>query len=382
MDTSDPPPNLSPFPHPAVIDSEAQTRLLQAIDTKIGEVRTDAIDLSFGEIINLKRENEIRIDPEYQRLFRWSEEQKSKLVESVLLRLPIPPIFFIENEDGRYELIDGLQRVSSMAQFIEAGAIDREPLQLIGCDIVPELNGLIFDQLPLTFRLQLKRSAVRALIIKRQSRDFLRYEMFKRLNTGGSELSEQEIRNCSARIFGLIGIEFYEFLMRLSVKGEFYRLTETLAESDQEKRGREELALRFFAAKDGAEFYHGNVADWLNGYMDAVLLGKKPFNYKDQEAIFGRVFSAIERTSGEGAFCKFKEDTPVGGLAPAYYEAMVCAFARTIDKVESGNPGRINAAIIQARQSDNFKQNVGTGANKRSKLFGRIQVIEEAIKSA
>jgi hypothetical protein len=126
MDTSDPPPNLSPFPHPAVIDSEAQTRLLQAIDTKIGEVRTDAIDLSFGEIINLKRENEIRIDPEYQRLFRWSEEQKSKLVESVLLRLPIPPIFFIENEDGRYELIDGLQRVSSMAQFIEAGAIDRE----------------------------------------------------------------------------------------------------------------------------------------------------------------------------------------------------------------------------------------------------------------
>jgi hypothetical protein len=206
--------------------------------------------------------------------------------------------------------------------------------------------------------------------------------MFKRLNTGGSELSEQEIRNCSARIFGSTGIEFYEFLMRLTVEEEFYRLTETLAESDQEKRGREELALRFFAAKDGAEFYHGNVADWLNGYMDAVLLGKKPFNYKDQEAIFGRVFSAIERTSGEGAFCKFKEDRPVGGLAPAYYEAMVCAFARTIDKVESGNPERINAAIIQARQSDNFKQNVGTGANKRSKLFGRIQVIEEAIKSA
>ena len=233
-----------------LVDAESQTRLLEAqarllnsIDSKIGEVRTEAIDLTFGEIINLKRENEIRIDPEYQRLFRWSEEQKSRLVESVLLRLPIPPIFFIENEDGRYELIDGLQRVSSMAQFIEASVIDKVPLKLVGCDIVPELNDLIYDKLPLTLRLQLKRSAVRALVIKRQSRDFLRYEMFKRLNTGGSELSEQEIRNCSARLVGASGIRFYEFLIRLSQKPEFERLTETLADTDLEKRAREELVL-------------------------------------------------------------------------------------------------------------------------------------------
>lgn len=383
MSDNDLEPDLRPAHGNASIDDgEAQRRLLQVIDEKIGEVRTDAIDLSFGEIVNLKRDNEIRIDPEYQRLFRWSDEQRSRLVESVLLRLPIPPIFFIENEDGRYELIDGLQRVSSMAQFIEASVIDKEPLHLSGCDIVPELNGLTFDQLPLTLRLQVKRSAVRALVIKRQSRDFLRYEMFKRLNTGGSELSEQEIRNCSARLFGGVGIAFYEFLIRLSKKAEFERLTETLADSDQEKRGREELVLRFFAAKDGAKFYHGNVANWLNDYMDAVLLGKHPFIYGEQEAIFDRVFSAIEKTSGESAFCKFKNDRPVGGLAPAYYEAMVCAFARSIDKVESGDSGRTNAAVIQARQSDDFKRNVGTGANNRSKLHGRIEVIEKAIQSA
>ncbi|MEJ0092072.1 MAG: DUF262 domain-containing protein [Methylocella sp.] len=369
------PSDPAPAAKSATEHGEAQTRLLNAIDAKIGEVRTDAIDLSFGEIVNLKRDNEIRIDPEYQRLFRWSDEQRSRLVESVLLRLPIPPIFFIENEDGRYELIDGLQRVSSMAQFIDASVIDKEPLQLVGCDIVPELNGLTFDQLPLTLRLQLKRSAVRALIIKRQSRDFLRYEMFKRLNTGGSELSEQELRNCSARIFGPAGIAFYEFLIRLSEKPEFQRLTETLADSDQEKRGREELVLRFFAANDGAEFYHGNVADWLNGYMDGVLLGAKKFDYDKQEEIFNRVFTAIERVSGEGAFCKFKNDKAIGGLAPAYYEAMVCSFAHTLDHIEAGDSQRINAVIIEARQSTGFKQNVGTGANKRSKLFGRIQVL-------
>ncbi|OKO80146.1 hypothetical protein AC628_10020 [Bradyrhizobium sp. NAS96.2] len=351
------------------------------IDAKIGEVRTDAIDLSFGEIINLKRSDEIKIDPDYQRLFRWSEQQKSRLVESVLLRLPIPPIFFIENEDGRYELIDGLQRVSSIAQFIDSEIVDKPPLILDGCDIVPNLNGLSFADLPLTLRLQLKRSGVRALVIKRQSKDFLRYEMFKRLNTGGSELSEQELRNCSARIFGEKGIAFYEFLIKMSKLPAFAALTETLAEVDQEKRGREELALRFFAAKEGTEYYHGNVAEWLNSYMEAVLLEQKAFDYEQQEVIFKRVFGAVSRVAGEGAFCKYKNGQPIGGLAPAYYEAVVCAFERQLEKVETANSAALNAALIAARESESFKSNVGTGANKRSKLIGRISVLEEAIKS-
>ncbi len=367
---------------PATIDREAQSQLLAAIDAKIGEVRTDAIDLSFGEIINLKRSNEIRIDPEYQRLFRWSDEQRSRLVESVLLRLPIPPVYFIENEDGRYELIDGLQRVSSMAQFIDASVIGKDSLKLVGCDIVTELNQKTFADLPLTLQLQLKRSGVRALIIKRQSRDFLRYEMFKRLNTGGSELSEQEIRNCSARIFGDRGIAFYEYIIRLSQHASFSRLTETLADSDLEKRGREELVLRYFAAKNGANYFYGNVADWLSNYMEAVLLGKETFDYDNEEAIFDRVFDAVERVAGEGAFCKFKNDKPIGGLAPAYYEAIVCGVSRTIEKVEQADPNVINAALIETRQSNDFRQNVGTGANKRSKFAGRIAAIEAAIASA
>lgn len=364
------------------VDTEARTRLLAEIDAKIGEVRTDAIDLTFGEIINLKREDEIKIDPEYQRLFRWSEEQKSRLVESVLLRLPIPPVFFIENEDGKLELIDGLQRISSMCQFVDSDVIQKPPLKLVGCDIVPALNDQTFVTLPLTLQLQLKRSAVRAMVIKRQSKEFLRYEMFKRLNTGGSELSEQEIRNCSARIFGSRGVAFYELLISLSRHPSFMRLTETLADADQDKRGREELVLRFFAAKDGVEFFHGNVTDWLNAYMEAVLLDKKPFDFEGQSAEFERVFNAIEKVAGDTAFCKYKNDKAIGGLAPAYYEAMVCAFSREIVKVESADVAKLNSSIVAMRQSDKFRQNVGTGANKRSKLNGRVEAIQEAIQSA
>jgi Protein of unknown function DUF262 len=362
-----------------MMDNDQQIALMTAIDEKIGEVRTEAIDLSFGEIVNLKTANEIRIDPEYQRLFRWSAEQKSRLVESILLRLPIPPVYFVENEDGRYELIDGLQRISSIIQFIEPNLLGVEPLELTGCDIISPLNGYTYEALPLTLRLQVKRSAVRAIIIKRQSKYFLRYEMFKRLNTGGSLLSPQEIRNCSARLFGQSGVRFYDFVTELSKWPSFLKTTETLADVEIEKRGREELVLRFFAAKNGADFYHGHVADWLDTYMEAILLERVEFNFQQELGRFQEVFDAIAQVVGDGAFCKYTNNRPVGGLAPAHFEAIAIAFSDNLVKVKQTDPNVLNSAILEARQTQAFRDNVGPGANKRSKLAGRIQIIGGAI---
>lgn len=364
------------------MEEKAQLALMNAIDEKIGEVRTEAIDLTFGEIVNLKVQDEIRIDPEYQRLFRWSQEQKSRLVESILLRLPIPPVFFVENEDGRYELIDGLQRISSMIQFIDSSQIGVDPLILDGCDIIRNLNGVSFNDLPLTLKLQVKRSSVRAVVIKRQSKHFLRYEMFKRLNTGGSLLSPQELRNCSARLFGQRGVKFYDFVIDLSKYPSFVRVTEALADVEIEKRGREELVLRFFAAKIGSDHYRGNVADWLDAFMEGILLETIGFDFGAEEEAFKRTFDAVDRVLGESAFCKFSNDRPIGGLAPAHYEAIAIAFSDEIAKCEQADISVLNEAVTAAKQSQAFRENVGPGANNRTKLAGRISAIREAIQQA
>jgi len=328
--------------------------------------------------VNLKVQDEIRIDPEYQRLFRWSQEQKSRLVESILLRLPIPPVFFVENEDGRYELIDGLQRISSMIQFIDSAQINVDPLKLDGCDIIKELNQVTFDDLPLTLKLQVKRSSVRAIIIKRQSKHFLRYEMFKRLNTGGSLLSPQELRNCSARLFGDPGVSFYDFMIDLSQYPRFVRATEALADVEIEKRGREELVLRFFAAKNGANFYRGNVADWLDAFMEGILLEKIAFDFGVERVAFCRVFNSIDRVLGDTAFCKFSNDRPIGGLAPAHYEAIAIAFSDEIEKCEQADSAALCASIMAARQSANFRDNVGPGALASISSGSRSRVEEAA----
>ena len=278
--------------------------IVEQIDQRIGEVRTESLDLSFGEIVNLHAQEELIIHPEYQRLFRWSDEQKSRLVESVLLELPIPQIFVIENENGVLELIDGLQRVSTIIQFMDAAKLALTPLTLQGCDLIEGLNGLKFHDLPLSLRLRLKRSSVRTIVIKRQSKSFLRYEMFKRLNTGGAALAPQEIRNCSARMLGDSGNKFYSFLQNCAQFEPFKICIETISETDLKRKGDEELVLRFFTLKNAQHLFRGSVRDWLDDYMELVLLEKIKFDYDKELEVFQSLFKYFAEVLGAGAFVK------------------------------------------------------------------------------
>jgi hypothetical protein len=354
--------------------------LNKKIDKKIGEVRTDTLDLSFGEIVNLHSENELVIQPDYQRLFRWSNEQRSRLIESILLELPIPQIFVIENEDGVLELIDGLQRVCSVIQFIEPAKLKLEYLVLLGCDLISDLNGNKFDDLPLSLRLRIKRSSVRTIVIKRQSKSFLRYEMFKRLNTGGASLSPQEIRNCSSRMLGEGGIRFYSFLQKKALSEVFKVCTETISQSDLDKKGDEELVLRFFAAKNARNLFKGSVRDWLDEYMEKILLGKLAFDYDVESKIFDKLFGLFSETLGSGSFVKYRGESPVGALAPAYYEAITIGTCNLIDNIQKINPEKVRMAVIKAVQSEDFRSFTGPGANSKEKLEGRINTIQSALE--
>lgn len=358
-----------------------QPTIDEQIDQIIGEVRTESLDISFGEIINLYTNRELIIQPEYQRLFRWSSQQKSRLIESILLELPIPQIFTIENSDGVLELIDGLQRVSSVIQFIDSSVLDLEPLQLEGCDQIKQLNEKTYTDLSVRLKLRLKRSSVRTVIIKRQSKSFLRYEMFKRLNTGGSILAPQEIRNCSSRMLGENGIKFYTFLQQMAESTDFSKCTETLSQAERDQKGDEELVLRFFAAKNNQELFRGSVRDWLDNYMEGILLEKIQFDYDGEKQDFEKVFTFLARIMGESAFVRHRENSPIGALAPAYFEAVAIGVFRVLDHARKYPDSLVRKKIIHTIQSDKFKKNVGSGASTKSKLGNRISEIEEGLLS-
>ncbi|CEJ48818.1 DUF262 domain-containing protein [Xanthomonas citri pv. bilvae] len=341
------------------------------------EIRTTAVDFSFGELLNLHNTKEIIIRPEYQRLFRWTIEQRSRLIESIVLGLPIPPIFLIEGQSGILELIDGLQRISSVLQFLDHGAINEPELRLAGCDIVNELNSKVFSELPLTVRLKIKRSPIRATIINKSGDAFVKYEMFKRLNTDGSLLSSQEIRNCSSRMVEG-GDLFYDAIQEMAKYPSFVKAIQRLPDTFREKRADEELVLRFFAVTLFRDHYHGNIEEWLDSIMEPILFRKVKFDLTIQKASFEKVFDLIAEKLGDSAFTRFTEDgVSTGRLAPAYYEATACTFSDCYEAIQPVSGEEVKRKLIAAYTDQLFLESTGPGANTIPKLEQRIRVVSK-----
>ena len=144
--------------------------------------------------------DDVNLRPEYQRRLRWTNTQKSLLIESLLLNVPVPPVFFYENDLARYEVMDGQQRLNAIKEFLTNG------FTLRGLQIIPTLNGRTYSQLPPKVKRGLDRASISAIVLLQESNSKIKksgstkfYELrrfvFERLNTGGKRLSAQEIRN-------------------------------------------------------------------------------------------------------------------------------------------------------------------------------------------
>ena len=158
------------------------SKLIESVDGAITRVRTRAVDVSFNELFDMYKSKELVINPDFQRLFRWPESKQSQLIESLILELPVPSIYVIEVDDGVYELIDGLQRISSYFHF--RGRHPEFPQQedhflvLQECDVLPDLNGQTYETLPQAIQIKLKRHFIRMEVLRRESDKRLRYHMF------------------------------------------------------------------------------------------------------------------------------------------------------------------------------------------------------------
>lgn len=180
--------------------------LISQVESRRKEIFTDSYPMSIGELVNLYRDGELDINPSFQRFFRWSDEQKVNLIESVILGIPLPSIFISQREDGVWDLVDGLQRISTILSFMnelknEEGKI-KDSLTLHGTKYLPALEGVSWNgggglvEFDSALKISFKREKVDIKIIKKESDGNTKFELFQRLNTGGSELSEQEVRNC------------------------------------------------------------------------------------------------------------------------------------------------------------------------------------------
>lgn len=377
-------------------NKETGAQLLQAVQKQVKQIQTSSLDLSFNELLDMYASKELIIDPDYQRAFRWSPGKESRFIESLILGMPIPPVFVIELEDGKYELIDGLQRLSSYFHFrgaLEIEAFDRavkkgEELVLADCDIVSELNDLTHSTLPPAMQIRLKRHFIRVEVIRKESDQRLRYHMFKRLNTGGENLSEQEIRNCTVRMLGN-GNQFMKFIIDLSRNEDFLTCTENLTDEARQQRFDQELVLRFFAFRNRREKYTHDVADFLTEFMEAVSdpLIDLQFDYEAQRDVFNKTFKALATTLDDRAFGWVnKGGNIVRGFAVYHFEAFTLGiqpFLGAINPADPANVARLKDTFEAVKKDKRFIEiTSGGGRNSKGALDRRVGFVEQAVREA
>ncbi|MHC1595146.1 MAG: DUF262 domain-containing protein [Methanotrichaceae archaeon] len=365
--------------------------LIEAVDERIKNIRTKSFDISFNELSDMYAHKELIIDPEYQRLFRWSEGKQSRFIESIILELPLPPIFVIEREEGVYELIDGLQRISSYLHFRGELHLDytdeddqHRELKLTDCDIAKELNGFIYEDLPRALKIKLKRNFIRVEVIRRESDPRLRYYMFKRLNTGGENLSDQEIRNCTIR---LLDNEFNDFLIDLSKNNDFRACVKNLSDEKVKQKYDQELVLRFFTFKNCQDKYTHEVRDFMTEYMEAVSDPERddiPFNYDDERRIFVKTFEILRKTLGEYAFSRTnKEGHLILGLIVYHYEAFTLGIQKYLSNIDPSDETiieQLKHLFTEIKQDSDFRRiTTGGGRNTSRYLQERIQFVEDKL---
>lgn len=355
------------------------------------QIISDGYDMSVGEIMNLYRDKELVISPDYQRLFRWDLSKKTRFIESLLLGIPIPPIFVHQDDEGIWELIDGLQRVSTILEF--SGILESKdnngclPLSILnGTQFLPSLANKKWsdsttpeNEIGKTLQLEIKRARLRVEILRKGSDPYAKYELFQRLNTGGANLSEQEVRNCTAV---MLNPEFFQWLKKCSEQSSF---TITTNQTDEaiEKQANMELVLKFFAYRHFPYISGMDIHEHLD-YAN-VELCKSTINFQIEEKIFLDVFNLLNDALGNKSFKKWDGQDFKGKFLISLYEIITNGMQANYNSIFNipEQEDRINFIIEKIKSlwnDENFTKNSGAGVRGTTRLANLLPLSIEYFK--
>lgn len=343
--------------------------LQEQIADTAAEINTDAYAMSIGEIINLYRDKELVIRPAFQRLFRWSPYQKSRFVESILLGIPIPSIFVSQREDGVWEVVDGLQRLSTILEFVGElrdpdGAL-LAPSTLVGTRYLPDLDERTFDKgekaLDSAIRIAFKRSKLDVKIVKEADASKTKYDLFDRLNSGGANLSDQEFRNS---LIVMTDPTFMDWLEGLRANPQFQS---TVAPSERQAKEQYdlELVVRYLTLQNRDEGALNRFKDLRELLTEtSIQFAEDPaFDRHGQERLFSRMFTVLNAEPDVSVFRRHEpgSDRFLGNFSVSSYEVVTVGVASNIDLWEQAPPGKLRAKVASVWSHPTFKQYTGSG---------------------
>lgn len=340
------------------------------------KIITQPYDLSVQTLLEQWTDGLLGI-PEIQREYVWDNGRSSRLIESLILNIPIPPLYFAETQDARFEIIDGHQRVLSIARYLT------NQFGLSGLRVLAEFKGKRYQQLPEREQRFLKTRSLRVVIITHESHPNMKFEVFERLNTGGISLNAQELRN------SLYRGTFNQELKHLANDHAFRTCIGT--KKPRRRKVDEELILRFFALRDTLGVYKPPLKRVLNEYMDA---NKDPDEewLAERRQIFTSTMSALASILGgqsfrlidqEGNPLRDEKGKPLPrGVNRALFDAQAIAFSWVTAPILAGKRAEIVQRISAALASEVTQDSVRRATGDRRRLLHRVKAMVSALEAA
>lgn len=345
------------------------SELIKPYDTS--QIDISPKPLSLDMIIARLENDEIDLMPDFQRKSGlWTEKQKSQLIESLILRIPLPAFYFDGSKNDKWVVIDGLQRLTTIKDFF----VDKK-LALSGLEFLKDLDGTTIDDMPRSYVRRMKETQVITYIINPGAPINLKYNIFKRINTGGLELAPQEIRH--ALYQGMAT----EYLKELAGYDEFKIATGYSVKTDRMLD--REFVLRFISFYElGVNEYKGSIDLFLNSGMDYI---NKHYNNVYAEYIrniFRMVLNISITIFDKYAFRRMPDQEKRRPISKALFETWTCVLAHypkeDLEILVSRKSNLVNKYVMMCKDDKEFIESIGSG--KVYSVKKRFEKIENLVK--
>lgn len=320
----------------------------------------------------------INLQPDFQRRWGvWDQRRQSRLIESLLLRIPLPVLYAAEDEDERWEIVDGIQRLSTIARFIKPQVIGERPLVLSGLEYLQDYEGKAFDGLSPRLQMRLREAELIIHLIRKGTPPEVKFNIFARINTGGIALSAQELRHA------ITPGKARDLLETWASLPTFVKATDGSVQPI--RMDDRELVLRFLA------FYLLGLESYRQPDMDGFLItAMKAINITSNESLastqlqFESALRAASAIFGKDAFRKrYAMDAGRLPINKAVFEALSVNLARLSDDhlnklVRSKDAVRV--AFIELCHDRSFENAISQGTGDIRKVNRRFSAIQELIE--
>jgi hypothetical protein len=332
-------------------------------------------DFTLRELHTMKIERDLDLQPPYQRNYVFDKKKASRLIESILMDVPIPVIYIAEEQNNKYSVIDGQQRLTSFISYLEKRFPDGSEFKLSGLKILRELNKKTFDDLDPSLQAKIKTTALHTIIVKKESNEDIKFEIFERLNTGSIKLNEDEIRNSVYRG------KYINFLKELSEDAIFHELVKK--DNYKKRLIYRGMILRFLSLSQRTYLnYRPSVKQFCNKELreNRNLSEEKQQEYRD---LFKKSVELCRTVFGEYAFKRYipgDSSNPNGKwvasrINMALYDIEMCGFALYEKNQIVGHADEIREGLIELlTNNEEFVRSIEIQTSDKEQMTKRFTI--------